>query len=90
MDEQIEKLEQRIEDLEGTLDILRIWVEHYPLKIFPEPDMKEAMNALNVVGITLDAVSASAMRHVLTQVTEMIDLMHPRTEQARTADPPTE
>ena len=70
---QIETLNARIVDLEDTLERLKHWVEYYPLKIFPEPDMKLAMKALNVVGINLDAVSASAMRHVLTQVTEEIN-----------------
>ncbi len=90
-DEQIEKLEQRVEDLEEMLDKLRAWAEFYPLDIFPEPDMKEVANALRVVGITLDSVSASAMRHVLTQVTEMINEVYPpqqaQTEAARPHNP---
>lgn len=68
---------KRIAELEAVLESLRTWVEYYPLKIFPEPDMKLAMRALNVAGITLDAVSASAMRHVLKQIAEMIDKAQP-------------
>ncbi len=68
-----EQLLNRIVELENILKSLRTWVKYYPLEVFPEPDLKLAMEALNVVGITLDAVSASSMRHVLTQVTEMIN-----------------
>lgn len=68
-----DELEKRISDLEDILEDLRKWVEHYPLKVFPEPDLELAAMALTAEGITLDAVSASAMRHVLTQVTKMID-----------------
>ena len=44
------------------------WAEAYPLDLFPEPDLKKARAALESVGLTLDAVSASSMRHVITQV----------------------
>jgi len=44
------------------------WSEAYPLKIFPEPDMMLARQALAVAGITLDQVSASCMRHVVEGV----------------------
>jgi len=54
------------------LQDFREWVEHwaeaYPLNIFPEPDMKKARAALETAGLTLDAVSASNMRHVITRV----------------------
>jgi hypothetical protein len=76
-DDQIEQLKERIVELENTLHYLRIWVNAYPLRIFPEPDLKLAAKTLGDAGITLDAVSASAMRHVLTQVAEMIDEAQP-------------
>ena len=39
--------------------------EAYPLDVFPEPDWKRAGDLLRAGGITIDAVSASYMRHVV-------------------------
>jgi hypothetical protein len=44
------------------------WSEAYPLNIFPEPDLKQARLLLEAGGITLDAVSASAMRRVVNGI----------------------
>jgi len=41
------------------------WTKAYPLSVFPEPDMKRAHEILKQHGMTLDAISASNMRHVL-------------------------
>jgi hypothetical protein len=38
------------------------------LTVFPEPDMERAAHALNQYGITIDAVSASVIRHVIEGV----------------------
>ncbi|KKL90502.1 hypothetical protein LCGC14_1904000, partial [marine sediment metagenome] len=46
-------------------DRLETWGRAYPLDIFPEPDMKAAAELLIAGGITLDAISASNMRHVI-------------------------
>ena len=46
----------------------RDWCKAYPLAVFPEPDLKLAAKVLKDAGLTLDAVSASAMRHVLTGI----------------------
>jgi cell division protein FtsB len=43
----------------------------YPLTIFPEPDLKKARELLEAGGMTLDAISADAMRHVITQVAKI-------------------
>lgn len=37
----------------------------YPVDIFPEPDLKKVRELLAAGGITLDAVSAHCMRHVV-------------------------
>jgi hypothetical protein len=44
------------------------WSEAYPLSVFPEPDWKRAGDLLRAGGISLDAISASNMRHVVTEV----------------------
>jgi hypothetical protein len=49
------------------------WCEAYPIAAFPEPDFKKAHEVLKANGMTLDAISASNMKHVITQVQKMID-----------------
>lgn len=57
-----------IERLQDALREIVQWSEAYPLDIFPEPDFKKARELLEAGGITLDAVSASCMRHVVEGV----------------------
>jgi hypothetical protein len=61
----------RVDDLEQALHQIASWAEAYPLDIFPEPDLKKARALLEAGGITLDAVSASCMRHVVEGVGEI-------------------
>jgi hypothetical protein len=49
------------------------WCEAYPISVFPEPDFKKAHEVLKANGMTIDAISASNMKHVITQVQKMID-----------------
>jgi hypothetical protein len=58
----------RIEALEAALEEIESWSRAYPLKIFPEPDWKKATELLKAGGITMDAVSAHCMRHVVEGV----------------------
>ena len=51
---------------------IEAWCEAYPLKAFPEPDMAKAARLLAAGGMTLDAISASNMRHVLNGVRKII------------------
>jgi hypothetical protein len=66
--------EERIEQLEGALYRIYQWSRAYPIEVFPEPDLKKARALLEAGGITLDAVSASCMRHVVTSVGEIARL----------------
>lgn len=52
---------------------IKNWCEAYPISVFPEPDFKKAHEVLKANGMTLDAISASNMKHVITQVQNMID-----------------
>jgi hypothetical protein len=52
---------------------IKNWCEAYPISVFPEPDFKKAHEVLKANGMTLDAISASNMKHVITQVQKMID-----------------
>lgn len=54
--------------LEDALQQIEAWSRAYPLKVFPEPDFEKAAKVLKDAGMTLDAISASNMRHVVTEV----------------------
>jgi hypothetical protein len=54
---------EREERLEEALQRIAQWCEAYPIEMFPEPDFKRAAELLRAGGITLDAISASCMRH---------------------------
>ena len=61
------------EKYEDLLHRIKSWAQAYPLSIFPEPDFKKAHEVLTANGMTLHAISASNMRHVITQVQKMVD-----------------
>jgi hypothetical protein len=56
-----------------ALEKLQQWADAYPLSVFPEPDLKRAHEVLSAAGMTLDAISASNMRHVITQTKTIVD-----------------
>jgi hypothetical protein len=63
-----ETTDDRIDRMEEALLRILIWAESYPLEIFPEPDLAKAHEVLKANDMRLDAISASAMRHVIKQV----------------------
>lgn len=63
-----ERERERAEDYAEALHRIVQWSEAYPVDVFPEPDFKKARELLEAGGITLDAVSASCMRHVVDGV----------------------
>lgn len=56
------------EALIEALEQIVQWADAYPLNIFPEPDFEVCARVLKDAGQTLDAVSASNMRHVVDGV----------------------
>lgn len=66
--DKIEALHNRIERLEAALHQIESWSRAYPLKVFPEPDWDKVREVLATGGLTLDAVSAGNMRHVIQGV----------------------
>jgi len=63
--------EERIERLEAALARIVEWADAYPVAVFPEVDdgyAKRAHAVLTANGMTLDRLSAAAMRHCLTGV----------------------
>lgn len=63
-----EYYEDRIAELEQALHQIDSWSRAYPLRVFPEPDLKKVRDLLEAGGITLDSVSASCMRHCVEGV----------------------
>ena len=61
------------ERMADALHRIKQWSEAYPLTAFPEPDLKRAHEVLTAAGMTLDAISARAMRHVTTRVQAIAD-----------------
>jgi hypothetical protein len=62
-----------IERLEAALTAISEWARAYPLKVFPEPDFAKAHALLQAGGMTLDAISASAIRHVVIEISKIAD-----------------
>jgi len=70
---EIKKLETRNEKFEVSLIAVLNWAKAYPIEVFPEPDMKFASQLLEAGGMTVGAISASAMRHLLKRITEIVN-----------------
>lgn len=68
-----ECLEARIKELETALMRIDNWAKAYPLKVFPEPDFKKVAQVLKAAGMSLDAISASNMRHVINGVKDIVE-----------------
>lgn len=64
---------ERIDTIMDAFHRVRVWIDAYPLSVFPEPDFKRAREVLKANGMTIDAISASNMRHVLTGIRSIID-----------------
>lgn len=56
-----------------ALERLQEWAQAYPLDCFPEPDLAKAREVLCQAGLSLDALSAHAMRHVIERTKAIVD-----------------
>ena len=68
----VKMLADKSTQMEKALHKIAVWQKAYPLDVFPEPDMKRAHEVLSAAGMTLDAISASNMRHVLKGIEEIV------------------
>lgn len=59
-------------ELDEVLGQIESWSRAYPEDVFLKPDLKKAHAVLTANGMNLDAISADAMRHVITEVWEML------------------
>lgn len=62
-----------LEKLQEKMHKIITWINAYPLSVFPEPDFAKAHKVLKQHGMTLDAISASNMRHVLEGIKNIIE-----------------
>ncbi len=69
----LEKAENELDSYETKHDKIVNWTKAYPLSVFPEPDMDKVHKVLKENGMTLDAVAASNMRHVLSGIQKIIE-----------------
>ena len=58
--------------MEKSLRDIESWARAYPLTVFPKPDKKRAAEVLSINGMSLDAISADAMRHVLEGIINIV------------------
>ena len=65
-------LTELLERYQSALLSIAQWADAYPLDIFPEPDFARAAQVLREAGMTLDAISASNMRHVIKGVGDIV------------------
>ncbi|KKM25389.1 hypothetical protein LCGC14_1595460 [marine sediment metagenome] len=63
---------EREDKLQEALECIDIWAKAYPLGVFPKPDLKKAAKVLKAADMTLDAISADAMRHVINGVKNIV------------------
>jgi hypothetical protein len=68
LNSQINALQADNKQLRAALEEITSWSKAYPLEVFTKPDLKKAHEVLKANGMTLDAISAAAMRHVVKGV----------------------
>jgi len=71
--EKFGEIEEKKDKYEATLEKIQQWAKAYPLESFPEPDFKVVAKILKNNNLSLDEVSASNMRYVITQVLSIVD-----------------
>ena len=64
---------EKLERIEEALERIQIWSQAYPLSAFPKPNLEKARQILKAADMTLDAISADAMRHVLDGVKDIVE-----------------
>ena len=72
-EKEMKNLYEQIEGFQDKMYKIRIWIDAYPVKIFPKPDFEKAHKVLTQHGMTLDSITASNMRYVLNGLKKIID-----------------
>lgn len=71
--DKIALLESVLMQAREALESLHQWSNAYPISVFPEPDFEKSHELLKAGGMTLDAISASNMRHVVNEVGRIVE-----------------
>lgn len=82
----LEEMEQDNDRQANALWEVQDWSKAYPLKPFPEPTKEDWANiakVLHAAGFSLDCISASNMRHVITKVQEIAQTALTKDEEKR-------
>jgi hypothetical protein len=69
-----DRASEQLERMERALQKIVDWSNAYPLRVFPEPDetyYTQAAWVLQANGMSLDRLSAAAMRHVVVEVAKI-------------------
>jgi len=69
----VKRLEAENEHKDAALIRLQNWANAYPLTVFPKPDLEKAHKLLQAGGMTLDAISADAMRYVVSGIKDIVE-----------------
>ena len=73
LSDEYDTLKTRHDKLVEALRKINNWSKAYPLEIFTKPDLKKAHKVLEEAGMTLDAITADAMRHVLNGIKDIVE-----------------
>lgn len=71
LSQEVGELSTKADCYEEALQQIDQWSRAYPRSVFPKPDFVKARYALEAAGMTLDAISADNMRHVVEGVGEI-------------------
>ena len=69
----VEIYEAKLEQVREPFRQINDWTKAYPIDISPEPDLQKAREVLEKNGMTLDSISAHAMRYVVNGIAEIIN-----------------
>jgi len=72
LESKIAELKAENTKLKKALNRIDTWAKAYPIESFSKPDLKKAAKVLKDSGMTLDAISADAMRHVLDGIKDIV------------------
>jgi hypothetical protein len=71
--DEVQQLRTQLSECQSKLHKINQWCKAYPLDVFPEPDLAVADIILKAHGMGVSSIGASAMRHVLNGLQDIIN-----------------